>query len=234
MLVTAGRGIWPFGRQEASGVFSKGRDAMSNFRQQLFQEFASKGIAASVEAFKKKYQPKKESRFNVDGITYEIGPARLHEENIEFEISSKIPQDELSNRSDFESYFAAIKEVLVGDAKRPEEIDMDNIVHDIDGEETKERDYVRLLYRYRFDDLYSDEAIAKEIGKWQKNISARELPTIPNVNTLAGRVLLLCVEDAMNQEATDRMRRLIEANQEVRKTLPANAKKKTRAKVKTE
>ena len=195
---------------------------MANFRQQLFQEFASKGIAASIEAFKTQYQPKKENRFNVDGITYEIGPARLNAENIEFEISSKIPQDELTEREDFDSYFSAIKDLLENDTKRPEDIGMDNIVHDLGGEETKERDYVRLLYRYRFDELYSNEQIAAEIARVQQDPTVRSLPDIANVNTLAGRVLLLCVEDFMQQEATTRMQRLIEANQHVRQAFSKN------------
>jgi hypothetical protein len=197
---------------------------MANFRQQLFQEFASKGIVASIEAFNTQYQPKKDSRFNVDGITYEIGPARLNEDHIEFEISSKIPQDELTDRADFDSYFSAIKDVLGNDTKRPTDIGMDNIVHDIGGEETKERDYVRLLYRYRFDELYTNEQIAAEIAKIQQDPARRQLPEIPNVNTLAGRVLLLCVEDFMQQEATVRMQRLIEANQQVRLAFPREAK----------
>lgn len=196
---------------------------MANFRQQLFQEFASKGLAASIEAFKTTYQPKKESRFNLDGITYEIGPARLNAETIEFEISSKIPQDELTDRADFDSYFSAIKDVLKNDTKRPADIGMDNIVHDIGGEETKERDYVRLLYRYRFDELYSNEQVAAEIVRVQQYPKARQLPEIPNVNTLAGRVLLLCVEDFMQQEATTRMQRLIEANQHVRQAFGQKA-----------
>ncbi len=197
---------------------------MSNFRQQLFQEFSSRGLAASVDAFKAQYQPKKESRFNLDGITYEIGPARLSDDDhIEFEISSKIPQDELGDRSEFDSYFAAIKEVLANDPKQPDEIGMDNIVHDRVGEETKERDYVRLLYRYRFDELYDNDTIAAEIARLQKDPTARELPEIPNVNTLAGRVLLVCVEDFMRQEATTLMQRLIDANQEVRQTFGAGA-----------
>ncbi len=203
---------------------------MVNFRQQLFQEFATKGILASIEAFQTKYQPKKESRFNVEGITYEIGPARLYEDNIEFEISSKIPQEELEDRDDFEIYFAAIKKVLEKDSKQPEEIDMDSIVHDVGGEETKERDYVRLRYRYRFDDMYSNEGIAQEVAKWQKNPASRALPEIPNVNTMAGRVLLVCVEDFVRAESATRMERLITANQEVREhfTSKSDAKKKAR------
>ena len=98
---------------------------MSNFRQQLLHEYAAKGITSSVAAFKEKYQPKKESRFSLDDITYEIGPARLQSEYIEFEISSKVPQDELQERSDFDQYFSAIKNVLSNDPKQPEEIGMD-------------------------------------------------------------------------------------------------------------
>ncbi|MGQ4807629.1 hypothetical protein NKDENANG_00984 [Candidatus Entotheonellaceae bacterium PAL068K] len=196
---------------------------MSNFKQQLFYEFASKGVVASVEAFKARYQQKKESRFNVDGITYEIGPARLHKEGIEFEISSKMPQEELADRGDFESYFEAIKGVLADDDKLPEDIGMDNIVQDVGGEETKERDYVRLLYRYRYDDLYSNESIGAEIARLQADPAARQLPEIPNVNTLAGRVLLLCVEDSVQRESTKRMTRLIEANQAVRRGFAGKA-----------
>lgn len=189
---------------------------MATFRQQLFHQFASQGLAASIEAFNVQYQPKKDNRFNVDGITYEIGPARLSEDNITFEISSKIPQDELDDREDFASYFAAIQDFLKHDAKQPAASDMENIVQEVGGEETKERDYVRLHYRYAFHEMYSDATIAAEIARLHKDPKVRPAPEITNVNTLAGRVVLLCVEDFMHQEATARMQRLIEANQEVR------------------
>ncbi|MEE8302164.1 MAG: hypothetical protein V3S24_06995 [Candidatus Tectomicrobia bacterium] len=203
---------------------------MSNFRKQLFHEFAAKGISTSVGLFKDKHQPKKESRFNVDGITYEIGPARLQEDHIEFEISSKIPQDELKDRSDFERYFSDIKGVLASDSKQPEEIGMDNIVHDLGSEEAKERDYVRLLYCFQFDDMYDPETLSTELERLQKDPSARELPDIPNVNTVAGRLLLLCVEDFVHQEATHLMDRLIEANQQVRQGKEAPKPRKRKAK----
>ena len=98
---------------------------MSNFRQQLFHQFASQGLATSIDTFKTQYQPKKENRFNIDGITYEIGPARLNGDSITFEISSKIPQDELDDREDFASFFSAIQDFLKRDAKQPAAIDSD-------------------------------------------------------------------------------------------------------------
>ena len=191
---------------------------MSNFRQQLFHQFASQGLTTSIETFKAQHQPKKENRFNVDGITYEIGPARLDGDSITFEISSKIPQDELDDREDFASYFSAIQNFLKHDTKQPTAVDMENIIQEVGGEETKERDYVRLRYNYLFNEMYSDAAVAAEIARVQQDPAAHPVPDIANVNTLAGRVVLLCVEDFMQQEATTRMQRLIEANQEVRQT----------------
>ena len=191
---------------------------MSNFRQQLFHQFASQGLATSIDAFKTQYQPKKENRFNIDGITYEIGPARLDGDSITFEISSKIPQDELDDREDFDTYFSAIQDFLKQDAKQPTAIDMESIVQEVGGEETKERDYVRLRYNYLFNEMYSDAAVAAAIARFQQDPVAHAVPDIANVNTLAGRVVLVCVKDFMQQEATTRMQRLIEANQEVRQS----------------
>jgi hypothetical protein len=192
---------------------------MSTFRQQLFHQFASQGLMTSITAFNAQYQPKKDNRFNVDGITYEIGPARLDGDSISFEISSKIPQDELEDRNDFTSYFQAIRAFLKHDARQPIAADMENIVQDIGSEETKERDYVRLHYSYAFDDMHSAAAVQDILTRVQADPTARSIPDIANVNTMAGRVVLLCVEDFMQQEATTRMQRLIEANQEVRQAM---------------
>ncbi len=191
---------------------------MPNFREQLFLQFACQGIVGSINDFKTKYEPKKENRFNHDEITYETSPAKLSEGSLEFEISSKIPQDELLNRNDFESYFSAIKDVISPDDKQPIATDMENIVHEVGGEGVKERDYVRLRYRYSFDEVCSNEVITEEIAKYQQDPSSRQLPEIANVNTLAGKLVLLLIEDFFQNEATARMDRLIEANQHVRQS----------------
>ena len=191
---------------------------MSGFRQQLFHQFVANGVTSCIESFKTQYQAKRENRFHLDGITYEVGTPAIDGDAIELEISSKIPQDDL-NRDEFTSYFSAIGEFLANDAKRPEDIDMDNIVHqEADGESTKERDYVRLRYRYDLNEMYNDATVAERLAAVQKDPDAHALPEIPNVNTLAGRVVLSCVEDFMRQEAMERMQRLIEANQNVRQT----------------
>ena len=191
---------------------------MPSFREQLFLQFACQGIDGSIDTFKSKYQPKKENRFNFDEITYETSPAKLSEGSLEFEISSKIPQDELLDRNDFESYFSAIKDAIARDERQPIATDMENIVHEVGGEEVKERDYVRLRYRYSFDEVCSNDVIAKELTKYQQDPSSRELPEIANVNTLAGKLVLVLIEDFFQNEATARMDRLIEANQHVRQS----------------
>jgi hypothetical protein len=191
---------------------------MPSFREPLFLQFACQGIDGSLNTFKSKYQPKKENRFNFDEITYETSPAKLSEGNLEFEISSKIPQDELLDRNGFESYFSAIKDAIGRDEKQPIATDMENIVHEVGGEELKERDYVRLRYRYSFDEVCSNDVIATELAKYQRDPSLRKLPEIANVNTLAGKLVLLLIEDFFQNEATTRMDRLIEANQQVRQS----------------
>ena len=191
---------------------------MSGFRQQLFHQFVANGVTSCIESFKTQYEAKRENRFHLDGITYEVSAPAITGDAIELEISSKIPQDDLQ-RDEFTNYFTAIGEFLASDAKRPEEMDMENIVQqEADGESTKERDYVRLRYRYGFEEMYDNDAVAERVAAVQKDPEAHPLPEIPNVNTLAGRVVLSCVEDFMRQEATARMQRLIEANQEVRQT----------------
>ena len=191
---------------------------MSGFRQQLFHQFVANGVTSCIESFKTQYEAKRENRFHLDGITYEVSAPAITGDAIELEISSKIPQDDLQ-RDEFTNYFTSIEEFLASDAKRPEEMDMENIVQqEADGESTKERDYVRLRYRYGFEEMYDNDAVAERIAAVQKDPAAHPLPEIPNVNTLAGRVVLWCVEDFMRQEATARMQRLIEANQEVRQT----------------
>ena len=201
---------------------------MSGFRQQLFHQFVANGVTRCIESFKTQYEAKRENRFHLDGITYEVSDPAITGDAIELEISSKIPQDDLA-RDEFTNYFAAIEEFLADDTKRPEEMDMENIVQqDADGESTKERDYVRLRYRYGFEEMYDDNAVAERLAAVQKDPEAFTLPEIPNVNTLAGRVVLSCVEDFMQHEAMQRMQRLIEANQEVRQAFsdgaPAKAK----------
>ena len=192
---------------------------MANFKQQFFVQFASLGLAELIADYRARYEPKKGDRFNVEGITYEIGPAFMSQAGIEFEISSKIPQDELPNKAHMVKYFEAVKELMSRMGRVPLSIDMENIVREISEEETKERDYVKLRYCLAETTLYDDSMVGAELKRVQERSTAVELPDIPGVNTLAGRIVLSLLKQNVQRHAKAIMDELIKANEETRQQM---------------
>jgi len=196
---------------------------MTNFKEQFFLQYASLGLAELIAQYRSRYEPKKGDRFNVDGITYEIGPAKMTGEGIEFEISSKIPQDELPKKADMAKYFAAVKAMMLQGRKPPVSIDRENIVREISEEETKERDYVKLRYRVGEEELYDDNAVNAELKRLKRDPSKAQVPHIPGVNTLAGRVVLILLKQNLQRHAKAAMDRLIKANETTRHKMRTTA-----------
>jgi hypothetical protein len=194
---------------------------MANFKQQFFLQFASIGLTELIADYRSRYEPKKGDRFNVEGITYEIGPAKVTQEGIEFEVSSKIPQDELPSKADMLKYFEAVRALMQGSRKVPLSIDMENIVREISEEETKERDYVKLRYCLPEHTLYNDALVNAELKRLQEQPEATQLPDIPGVNTVAGRVVLNLLKQNMQRQAKAIMDELIQANEETRQQMRA-------------
>lgn len=192
---------------------------MPSLKENLFIQFAQEGLSELTEEFRSKYQSKKGDRFNVHGITYEIGTPTISNGPIEFEISSKIPQDELTKAMPLTKYFEAVKSEVKKAPKKPRSIDMENIVRETREEERKERDYVKLTYSYSEKDLYSDRELSKEVEEVGKNPGSRKLPVIPSVPTLAGRLVLLKVRERVRELARQNVETLIQANEEVRRRL---------------
>jgi hypothetical protein len=192
---------------------------MANFKQQFFLQFASLGLTDLITEYRTRYEPKKGDRFNVEGITYEIGPAKITSQGIEFEISSKIPQDEFPNRTDMVKYFEAVKALMQQATQPPLSIDMENIVREISEEETKERDYVKLRYCFAEEALYSDDMVNAELQQLRKGPRTLQLPEIPGVNTLAGRVVLSLLKRNIQRYTRDIMEHLIHANEQTRQRL---------------
>jgi hypothetical protein len=194
-------------------------ETMTNFKQQFFLQFASLGLAELIADYRARHEPKKGDRFNVEGITYEIGPAKVIGAGIEFEISSKIPQDELASKADMQRYFEAVKALMTQSGETPLTIDMENIIREISEEETKERDYVKLRYCFAEQLLYSDDNVKAEIMRHQADPAKNPLPAIPGVNTLAGRVVLNLLKHNIQQQAQIVMDRLIQANEQTRQKM---------------
>jgi hypothetical protein len=192
---------------------------MANFKQQFFLQFASLGLTELIAEYRSRYEPKKGDRFNVEGITYEIGPAKFTQDGIEFEVSSKIPQDELASKADMAKYFGAVRALMLQSGRVPLSIDMENIVREISEEETKERDYVKLRYCLAETTLYDDTMVNAELKRLQERPGALRLPEIPGVNTLAGRVVLSLLKQNIQRQAKVIMDDLIKANQATREQM---------------
>ena len=201
---------------------------MSSLQSQLFMEIASVTLNRLTKDLQKKFEPKKGDRFNVEGITYEIGPPKFVDADkaIRFEISSKIPGEELPESYDHSKYFQQI-EKRNGSVKKPVSADMENIVRETRDQERKERDYVKLTYQYEENELYDDQDILKDIEEITKGSSGKEAPPkVPGVTTLAGRLILERVQSSLYEVAKGNVESLIDANAKVLAELKKSAKKK--------
>lgn len=198
---------------------------MSSLKSQLFQQYANEGLKALIQEYQQRYEPKKEERFNYNGITYEIGNAQTTEEGVEFEISSKIPQDELSSKVTLQDYFRSIKGILVKESAAPDAIDMENITRELGGDERKERDYVKLKYSYTDTDLYDESELLKKVEEISSKGDTGKIPQVSGATTLIGKMILLAVKESIYSKAMDNMQSLIDANESVRGKLIRGKKK---------
>ncbi|MEK6711782.1 MAG: hypothetical protein AABZ64_14515 [Nitrospinota bacterium] len=191
---------------------------MATLKEQMFIQVASRSLNRLTKDLQKKFEPKKGDRFNVKGITYEVGPPRFVKEGIQFEVSSKIPGEEFPASYEHANYFQAIEKACRASKKKPEAADMENIVRETRDQERKERDYVKLTYRYGLDELYDDRAVGAQVQEYARNPQkAKELPPpMPGVDTLAGRIILNRLDGALYEAAQGNVEALIRANEEVR------------------
>ena len=192
---------------------------MPTLKGLLFSQFATEGLSALVEEMQSKYTAKKGRRFNHDNITYEISRPALNDNTIEFEISSKIPEDEIKTSKAMRSYFQQIKNVLGKGKSQPELIKMENIVWDSRKETEKKRDYVKLKYRFALDDLFDNNVVAKRHEKVMSGQADPSIPDSPSTFTKAGNVVLAVVRENMHQFGKDSLIKLMDANKKVKVSL---------------
>lgn len=201
---------------------------MGELRDKLFLQFINKALDKLRAEFRERYTAKKGDRFLIKGITYEIGPCHLEGGLFSFEISSKIPKEVIPPGKSAERYFNAVVRLVKKAGKKPEEAKMENIIHNTQEEEFKERDYVKLKYRYKDTELYT----LKEMEKRLKTHQARKipLPDIPGAATPSGKIVLALVSDSMLKLAKKNIQDLVNANEEVKADFLANAKTKAAGK----
>jgi hypothetical protein len=192
---------------------------MANLKQILFSRFAGDGLAQLIGETQKMYTKKKGRRFNHENITYEISRPGVVEDSVEFEISSKIPQDELTGDKDMSGYFKKIKGILSKTKNKPVSIEMENIVWDSRKDTEKERDYVKLLYSYPMDDLYNNKEV---IARFEKMTTSEVLGSVSDSSgalTPQGEIVLQMVKETIQNFARENIEQLINANNQVRADL---------------
>ena len=189
---------------------------MANLKQILFSRFAGDGLAQLIGETQKMYTKKKGRRFNHDNITYEISRPGVVEDNIEFEISSKIPEDEFKGDKNMSGYFNKIKKVLSKTKNKPVSIEMENIVWDSKKDTEKERDYVKLLYSYPLNDLYNNKEVIARFEKMTINEGSESLPDSLGALTPQGKIVLQIVQETVQSFARENIDQLINANKQVR------------------
>ncbi len=193
---------------------------MGSLQEHLFVQVASKSLNHLAKELQKKFEPKKGDRFSVEGITYEIGPPKYVDNNIRFEISSKIPAEEFPEGYSHSEFFGQIEEVCKKTTgKKPVSSDMENIVRETREQERKERDYVKLTYMYGQDELYDEKDILREIDEFSKTPGKEPPPRVPGANTIAARFILTRIEKALFEAAEKNVQDLINANKSVRSEL---------------
>ncbi len=192
---------------------------MSQLKEQLFLEFAADALSDLTDEFREKFLSKKGDRFSIQGVTYELGSPVLKDGEIEFEISSKIPQDELGKDATETKYFNAVKAIIQKGGKKPKSIDMENIVRESRDDVRKERDYVKVTYSYRENEIFSEKELSQKIEELSGKPDNQDLPDVPGVATLGGRVVLLLLRENLHEKAKENLQLLIDANNKVRKEM---------------
>lgn len=196
---------------------------MGELRDQLFLEFVNLSLDKVRKEYRENGTAKKDGRFLIKEITYEIGSCSLDDEGFFiFEISSKIPQDLLPKKTRIEKYFNSVVRLIKKGSKKPAIWKMENIIRSTADEEFKERDYVKLLYKYKEKELFGSADIEKRFKLYQEK--KLTLPNIPGIATPAGKIVLILVEESMGRLAKQNMADLIAANEAVKKELKTAAK----------
>ncbi|MZG29852.1 MAG: hypothetical protein F3741_03430 [Nitrospinae bacterium] len=192
---------------------------MPTLKGLLFNQFAAEGLTALVEEMQSSYTAKKGRRFNHNNITYEISRPALKSNAIEFEISSKIPEDELKSPKEMQSYFDQMKKILEKSKNKPVSIERENIVWDSKKETEKKRDYVKLQYRYALDDLFDNTVVSKRYEKAMSGHADPSIPDSPSAFTKAGKVVLGVVSETMQQLSKESLIELMDVNKKVKSSL---------------
>ena len=138
---------------------------------------------------------------------------------MEFEISSKIPEDELNGNKEMKKYFSSIKDVIKKEKHKPLSTEMENIIWDSKKDTEKQRDYVKLIYQYSLNDLFDDKKLIERYEIFKQGKGDEEVPNVPGILTLQGKLVLLMVRDNSQILGKENILTLVNANKQVKSAL---------------
>jgi len=189
---------------------------MGHLKEHFFYKIVSDALGKAIEEYQEQYTKKKGRRFNVNDITYELGEVRVQNNAIEFEMSNKIPEKEITEEYTIEKYFADVKKVLASLKVSPDELDMDEIVRRGAENEVKKRDYVRLKFRRKLSKLYNDKALIALYQDIQSGKNSMEIVKVQGINSPLGSLALNIAGKSAYDFCKENMENLIKANDMVR------------------
>lgn len=204
---------------------------MGNLRDQIFYRAINDSLDRLRNEKCLKYKPKKENRFFVNWITYEIGVGRLTSEGVIFEISSKIPSEFFASKGLNTRYFKEVRDIMMKAFKKPQDVKMENIIRSLNINELKERDYVKCVYLFKNEELYTEDDINKIIQA--VNAGKMTIPDIPGITTVGGKAVIYRMQESIYNAAAKLVMEFIKANDvamkkfaEIAKTMPEKPAKK--------
>ena len=192
---------------------------MSTLKGLLFNQYAAEGLTSLVEELQSKYTAKKGRRFNYNNVTYEVSRPKLSEGTIQYEISSKIPENEIKTPKEMQAFFQQVKKFVSKGKFKPESMEMDHIDLGLKNDAEKKRDYVKLLYKLQLDELFNDEEVAKRHKNIREGGKDQDVPHSASTFTATGNVVLADVRDTMKNIARDNINNLIDANKKTKEAL---------------
>ena len=192
---------------------------MSTLKGLLFNQYAAEGLTSLVEELQSKYTAKKGRRFNYNNVTYEVSRPTLSEGNIQYEISSKIPENEIKTPKEMQAFFQQVKKFIAKGKFKPESMEMDHIDLGVKNDKEKKRDYVKLLYKLQLDELFNDDEVAKRHKNIREGGKDQDVPHSASTFTATGNVVLADVRDTMKNIARDNINNLIDANKKTKEAL---------------
>jgi hypothetical protein len=188
---------------------------MGQLRNQLFLQHINETLASVRVEFQNKYTAKKNGRFLIKGLTYEIDPCVIEEDEFVIAISSKIPDNLLFYRSIKEKYYNKVVALLAKEPKKPGQSKIANVVRNTVEDELKERDYVIITYRYKENEFYTIEDVDKRLKKHREK--GIPIPDVPGVATPGGKLVILILVEEIAKAVRENVLALVRANDSLAK-----------------